>query len=173
MSEQEIDIAEVMAKIRRRAKEELAKEPQKKRFVAPTQALRAGDPLISSEELRYLNEHWHDWNNVSEITSHRKIIGPIIVRAKKFIADIIWNTFLRGYIERERDFQMRLVRYLNQVAKYVDEGDKSVRVDLINKIDSDLFANNERIDVLCSEVLATAHQIESNTFAQVRVNEKS
>lgn len=154
-----------MQRIREQAKEEIAKNPESKRFIVPLssrQALNAGEPLITSEDLRYLNEHWHDWNSPTEISSHRKIIGPIIVRLKKFIADIIWNSFLRGYIERERQFQMRLVRFLNQSTRYIDEKDKAHFIDLASKIDSDISATNERMDLLYNEVLASAHQIESN-----------
>lgn len=172
---EKVNVAEVMQRIRLQAKDELAKNPQNKRFIVPLssrQMLNPGEPLITSEELRYLNEHWHDWNSPAEICSHRKIIGPIVVRVKKFIADIIWNSFLRGYIERERQFQMHLVRFLNQTSRYIDEKDRAHFVDIASKVDSDISSTNERMDLLYNEVLASAHQIESNIFKAKQQNNR-
>lgn len=145
------DVEAIMERIRREVKasnaEERANYP---RYVPPpgSDERSAGLPLIDYDELNYLNAHWHNWAVSEELTSHRKIIGPLIVRAKKFIIDLVWQYVLKGYLEREKQFQMQLVRYLNANARYVDNRDYEIFWQLIKKMDGDVEALNTRMDRL-------------------------
>lgn len=157
MSSQPVDIKILMAEIRQRAKAEMVKGAE---FVpayqppAPVGGVGKGAPLVEQDELKYLNSHWHDWCVTEEITSHRRFFGPLIVRFKRFVLDIVRNNLLRGYFERERQFQMQLVRQLNTMAKHVDARDYEIFWGLTKKVDADVEAMNIRADQLFDGVLS-------------------
>ena len=60
------------------------------------------DPM-KLEKLRRLCQLWEVDIRVGEITSHRKIIGPIIVQVKKILFPII-RFILKDLIREQRDF---------------------------------------------------------------------
>ncbi|MDD2941644.1 MAG: class I SAM-dependent methyltransferase [bacterium] len=125
----------------------------------PKEGERAA-PLIYLEELNYLNCHWGDWFTSFQITSHRPVIGKVIVRLKKFFLDLAWKYLLKDYLERERHFQSNLVRYLNATAKYVDSRDAEIFWQIVEKIDNDVSGMNERIDRLYDEATSTLRSSE-------------
>mgnify|MGYP005698251219 CR=1 FL=1 len=153
------NVQEIMKRIRKEAREELSKEPIS---LAPKPRKRpAGEPLFTSESFRYINEHWHDWKCDAKISSHRKFLGIFIVAAKRFYAFSLWKLFFGSYIQREKQFQMHLVRFLNETVSYIDEKDGEHFGRLVDKVDDDVSAVNERTDTLYNEVLATAHELET------------
>lgn len=158
-----VDVEALMSRIREEVKAQLKNAD---RLPPPFSAKKASlesstaVPVLYSEDLKFLNSHWHDWNAAAEITSHRKFLGKLIVRVKKLLVDIVWNYVLKGYFERERQFQMHLVRFLNDTAKYIDARDAEIFWQIITKVDNDVFAVNERIDRIYDEANATLRQVE-------------
>ena len=117
---------------------------------------KAGE-ILHSEELRYLNEHYHYAANsvVDDIVSHRKgAIGKVVVRLKRKLASLIVDGILKGYFDREKEFQARLVRLLNNQAKYVDERDASNFWELVHKVDVDVTRAVDRAERLQDEFVA-------------------
>lgn len=114
----------------------------------------AFSPIIYREELRYLNDNWHSWVTPEAPVSHRRFYGRFIVRAKRFVLDAVWNYILKGYFERERQFQMNLVRFLNELARHVDQRDADVFWQLVKKLDNDIVGVNERTDLLFDDAAA-------------------
>ena len=152
-------MAQIRAEVRKAVAEDKASYPK---YVPPEQSNRpAGQTLIEFEELSYLNQHWNDWSSTEHLSSHRPIVGRFIVRAKQFILNVVWQYILKGYLDRERQFQMQLVRFLNDNARYVDRRDYEIFWQLIKKIDSDVAALNERTDRLFKECLNTIEVLES------------
>lgn len=119
-------------------------------------------PILYSEELNYLNANWANFNPVASLSSHRRVIGPWIVRMKRLIIDFLWNNLFRSYFEHERDFNMQLVRHLNRSARYIDARDKEIFWQIIKKVDSDVEMLIERIDTLFTSALATAQSSEQH-----------
>lgn len=167
---EKIDVEALMASIRAQVKRELGTRGDSPssgvRYFKPKDSPRGGDdgadtPLLYSEDLNYLNAHWHDWNVTGEIKSHRRFLGPIIRRVKRFIIDAVWELLLKEYTMRERQYQMRSVRFLNEVARYVDKRDKEIFWQLVSKIDNEVAAVNGRTDRLFDQALSTIHQVES------------
>jgi hypothetical protein len=108
--------------------------------------------LIERPELAYLNSHWGDWAVSEEISSHRKILGPIIVGFKRFLVKTLWQSLLKGYLERERQFNMHLIRHLNDSAKYIDKHSYDLFWQVNEKIDADIKTLNEKLDALFEAV---------------------
>lgn len=160
-----IDIAKIVAEIRARVKSELAQSRDSQPLYRPLQpdfnreASRRAGELVHSEELYYLNTHYTygqlDLNSV--VTHRRGFLGKLIVKFKRKILTIVWENFLRGYFEAEKEFQSRLVRYLNDVSKYVDARDAGNFWELIHKIDYDVGKALERIDRIADEQSALLH----------------
>ncbi len=115
---------------------------------APEDNRNPGTALIDFEELNYINSHWHNWCVTEELNSHRKYFGKLVVKAKRFIIGIVWQYILKGYLEREQQFNMQLVRYLNANARHVDNRDYENFWQLIRKMDNDVAALNDRMDRL-------------------------
>ena len=169
-SKRKPDVEAIMARIRRQVQSDISSEKSStKPYVSPTTPFSDGNasPLLYSEELNFLNANWHNWNKRTDITSHRKILGPIIVRLKRFLADIAWNYLLKDYFENERRFQMNLVRHLNSSARYIDARDSRIFWQLVNKLDNDVKAINERADKLFDELYAQSKQDEGDFLSRV------
>ena len=121
-----IDVPKLMAEIRERVKSE-AQNFHKKDFkphVVSESTRRAGE-LVNSEELRFLNMNYAFGPNLNldAVSSHRPgIIGKVIVKLKRKLLGVIWS-LLKDYFTSEREFQSNLVRYLNDISRYVDARD--------------------------------------------------
>lgn len=163
------DIRKIMAEIRARIQTDMyAFQDERPAFVASSPRDQSGDAwkaghLLTSEELRYLNVNYlygmH--GDIDGIESHRKgIIGRCIVACKKRIFRFIWQGLLKKYAERERDFQANLVRYCNDISRYVDARDSSNFWDLIRKIDVDVNRAMQRIDTIADDTMAALESSE-------------
>lgn len=149
-----IDVAALMSEIRERIKAEVATFRDAEspfRGVQPSLngKQRTAEDLIRSKELRYLNESYGYAAHArpETIQSHRGgFIGRFIVAAKRRCMSFLWNSILRDYFERERDFQAHLVRFLNETTKHIAERDASIFWELIRKIDVDITRVIERVE---------------------------
>lgn len=61
------------------------------------------------EKLRHMCQLWDIDLRPREITSHRKIVGPIIVGIKKMLFPIL-KIFLKDLIRQQRDFNAATIR---------------------------------------------------------------
>ncbi len=125
-------------------------------------------PVVHSEELNSMNAEWHNWVQPVSPESHRKFIGPVIVRIKQFIVDAVWHYMLPGYFEREKRFNMNLVRHLNAVARYIDVRDAEVFWQIVKKLDSDNSALTERVDRLFDDACAISYRTEAELKKEIR-----
>ena len=160
------DVPALMAQIRKDIKAELEGKdlPELKESTEKIRETVARDqgPLLYSEELNYLNQHWGSWAQQAEITSHRKIIGPVIVKAKRALVRIVWDYVLKDYFEAERKFQSNLVRHLNANARYTDARIKETFWQLVEKVDNDIEGLNRRTDNLLSISERTSDESKEN-----------
>jgi hypothetical protein len=120
-------------------------------------------PILYSDELNYLNANWANSNPVTELSSHRTVMGAWIVSVKRLIINFFWNNLFRSYFEHEREFNMHLVRHLNDSARYIDARDKELFWQIIQKLDNDVQMLTERVDYLFSTALATAKSTEQES----------
>lgn len=67
------------------------------------------------EKLRRLCQVWDVDLRVDKITSHRKIIGPFIVAAKKLMLPVI-RVFLKNFIAEQREFNAAAVSLLAELS---------------------------------------------------------
>lgn len=153
------DVRALMAEIRAKVLRDLASgalEGSWQLSRSSTEASADSEPtesgsLLYSEELNLINQKWHGWAEITEVSSHRKFLGRLIVKAKRFILDTVWQYCFRTYAEREREFLVTLVRHLNATARYIDARDKQLFWEIMKKIDADVQAINERTDLLVDE----------------------
>jgi SAM-dependent methyltransferase len=145
--EGEVDIPALMEQIRDRIKADVEKSRDKHTPLTPVgarfsddKARRAGE-LQHSEDLRFLNLNYAYETKVSpnSIVTHRGgLLGKVIVKVKRKFVSFLRNAFLNEYLASERAFNEHLVRYLNEVGRYVDARDTHIFVELIRKIDTDV-----------------------------------
>lgn len=174
--EEQPDVEAIMAGIRSRVKRGLAEHPPRAvpHYAPPGAKLldSAVSPVLYSEELNFLNAHWNDWTVSEDITSHRAFIGPVIVRVKRALRNFLLNSLLKGYFERERQFQMQLVRHLNASARYIDARDAELFWQIVKKVDNDIAAINERADLLFDEAGAALAQAHDRNSARLDALER-
>lgn len=147
------DIISIMARIREEVSLEIASArdslPQ---FVSnQVKEETPAGALLYSEDLRFINQHYTYGSQFNEaaIVSHRGgFLGKLIVKIKRAIFRRLWDGLLRDYMNREKEFQASVVRYLNQVSKYVDARDASIFWGLNHKVDVDVTKAVERADRL-------------------------
>ncbi len=131
---------------------------------------RAGE-LLASEELRYLNSHYGFSSRLdpASLETHRSgFIGRCIVRVKRKVLRVLRDSLLRDYLQSERDFQAHLVRFLNDVSKYVDARDASCFWELVRKIDYDSGQALERIERIADEQQASIDAIEKRFLLELK-----
>ncbi len=149
------DVEAIMASIRAEVRQRLESEGRtgvKQRGALPIEPDRNPElPLIDYEELNYMNAHFHDWVQMQAISSHRPVVGRLIVWVKTRLIHLLLNSVLHGYFDKERQFHIRLVKYLNANARYVDNRDYRNFWQLIEKVDKEIVALNERTDRLFDE----------------------
>lgn len=166
------DVTALMAEIRTRVKSEVANNKNSPReFRAKsadfnTAATRRAGELLHSEELRYLNQHYANVFGprlrMEQVTSHRGgILGRAIVSLKRRILAVVWDYLLKDWVQEQRDYQVNLLRFLNDSSKYIDARDAGNFWELIKKIDYDITSALERIERIA----------DSNT-ANVRASER-
>jgi Methionine biosynthesis protein MetW len=77
-------------------------------------------PAIASRaELEYLNRHWQLFDPLSEMRSHRRLLGPLVLRCKWLLRRLVLGVLDR-YFEKERFFLLELVRFNNALAERSD-----------------------------------------------------
>ncbi len=166
-----INVPELMAEIRQRVQADIEQHKDARRpfeTYQPTQAqaARKAGELLYSEELRHLNHHYAPTLDriLAEISTHRGgFFGKLIVKVKVRLVTYIWRLF-KGYFDAEREFNSSLVRYLNDVSKYVDARDASNFWELIRKVDVDVTRAIERIERLSDEYQGSARALERRVY---------
>ena len=77
-------------------------------------------PAISTRpELDYLNRNWQLFDPRSEMRSHRRLLGPLVLRFKWALRRLVLGVLDR-YFEKERFFLLELVRFNNSLAERSD-----------------------------------------------------
>ena len=79
----------------------------------------SGDLEVSDqslERLRRLCELWDVDLKILGISSHRRILGPFIVAAKKMLFPIL-RAFLKDFIAQQRAFNAEVISYLAFISK--------------------------------------------------------
>ncbi len=77
-------------------------------------------PAISSRpELEYLNRNWSLFDPLSEMRSHRRLLGPFVLRFKWMFRRLVLGVLDR-YFEKERLLLLELVRFNNALAERSD-----------------------------------------------------
>jgi hypothetical protein len=77
-------------------------------------------PAISTRpELEYLNRHWSLFDPLSEMRSHRRFLGPVVLRFKWTFRRLVIGVLDR-YFEKERLLLLELVRFNNALAERSD-----------------------------------------------------
>lgn len=165
-----VDVEAIMERIRAQVKQGLAgKKPRVPKFSSPAAQLMEGgaSPILYSDELNYLNANWNTWTAEQEFTSHRPVIGPLIARVKKAFRDFLWQGILKNYFDAERQYQMQLVRHLNASARYIDARDAELFWQIMRKLDNDVKALNDRMDLLFDQASAAVAALESAQGAKL------
>lgn len=115
--------SEMAARLERRVHEKIAAGKFKRedlQYVRDVTFMPVREDLHLSEErlekLRRLCQLWEvELTAPREISSHRPIIGPLIVGAKKLVFPIL-RVFLKDTLRRQRDFNAAAIALLADVA---------------------------------------------------------
>lgn len=126
------DIPALMAQIRERLKNDIDSSLDSRAGLSRAAVKFADENGISygdmqrSEELKSINRSFSYRGKISEasISSHRPgIVGRMLVKFKRFLTVFTRDAVLRDYLQAEEDFHINLVRFLNDMARYVDARD--------------------------------------------------
>jgi len=170
------DVPSIMAGIRARIRAAAASGAEGSPDFVPGSADAEGrfsrkpSEIIHSEELRYLNQNYAYSSrlNAERITSHRPgVLGRMIVKFKRKLVHVIWDSLLRDYFNAEREYQSHLVRFLNDVSSQIGARGSSMFWELVRKIDVDVGKTLERIergnDQQMAELRSTERRLAEST----------
>lgn len=164
----ELDIKEVMKEIRSKIRESALELRDKRDTFSPLEVnnsnskVKAGD-ILHSDELSFLNQNYNYMPSLEleKVQSHRfGFLGKILVKLKRKVLVIVWEFILKDYFERERQFQAKLVKLLNDQVKYNDARDADNFWELIRKIDVDVSNLATRFDEIQDEYLSSLQSLE-------------
>lgn len=128
----EVDIPTLMAQIRERVKHDIDSSLDSRAGLSKAAVRFADERGISygdmqlSEELKFLNRSYSYRGKITEaaITSHRRgLVGRLLVKFKRFLMVFTRDVALKDYLQAEEDFHINVVRFLNDMARYVDARD--------------------------------------------------
>jgi len=86
---------------------------------APAADADALPPISGRPELEYLNRHWSLFDPLSEMRSHRRLLGTVVLRFKWTFRRLVIGVLDR-YFEKERLLLLELVRFNNALAERSD-----------------------------------------------------
>ncbi|MGH7898622.1 MAG: class I SAM-dependent methyltransferase, partial [Candidatus Binatia bacterium] len=112
-----VRVEDIIQRIRREIAEEAAAESIEPRG-KPVDA-EALPKVAYRPELNYLNRNWQLFDANSEMRSHRRLLGPVVLRFKRWLRRLVIGV-LDGYFDKERIFLRELVRFNNELAERSD-----------------------------------------------------
>ena len=165
------DVASIMSEIRSRVKSEIASAKdgvrpfRSKPADFTSGASRRAGELLNSEELRYLNQNYASVfglrPGLDQIKTHRSgILGRAIVSVKRKLLAVVWDSLLKQWMQQQREYQVNLLRFLNDTSKYIDARDAGNFWELIKKIDYDITGALERIERIADSSAADVRACE-------------
>lgn len=94
--------------------------PEEARRIERLELLMGSDDLQISdstlEKLRQLCQLWDVDLRPAEVKSHRPVIGPVIVAAKRLIYPVL-RAFLRNSIKQQQEFNATVISLLSEVCR--------------------------------------------------------
>ena len=109
-------------------------------------ASRKAGELLDSQDLQFINLH-RDFAARERSKGSGGLRSKLSTIKQKLIQKIR-NILLKEYVTSEAEFNMHLVSFLNDTAKYVDARDGSIFWELIRKLDYDITKAMNRIELL-------------------------
>jgi len=110
-----VRIEDIISRIRR----EIAADAESPASEAASVEADQLPAIASRAELEYLNRHWQLFDPLSEMRSHRRVLGPLVLRFKWTLRRLVLGVLDR-YFEKERFFLLELVRFNNALAERSD-----------------------------------------------------
>ena len=129
---QQQDIPTLMAQIRERIKSDIERNLDSRSGISRATARFADERGISfgdmqlSEELKFLNRSfsYQDLISKNRVTTHRTgLLGRLLVKVKGRLVEFVRKVALKDYLQAEEGFNINLVRFLNDMARYIDARD--------------------------------------------------
>ncbi len=159
-----VDVSSLMATIRARIKSDVDANRDREKPIKPqrTEASpRVAGELLHSEELRYLNQHWaYNVPNLNITTHRQNFLGKVIVKVKRKLRSFVWNAIFKDYLQAERDYHSNLVRFLNELSRYMDARDAGTFWELITKIDYEATKTRERLERVNDDATASLRSVQ-------------
>jgi len=126
----EINVEEIMRKIKENiARRKMLGEGREEVKIPP----KGDSDFLQNilNDLDFINNNWNVENESYAIFSHRRVLGPFLVRGRKLV-----HGEVRRYVDpifwKQREFNASVVRILNETAKKVDE--VSSKANEMNKV---------------------------------------
>jgi O-antigen chain-terminating methyltransferase len=171
-----VDVQSIMEQIRERVREDARKHRDTMPPLMPTAArfsdekgIKAGQ-LQHSEDLRFINLNYayETKLSTSSIVTHRSgFVGALVVKVKRKFLSFLRNAFFNEYLQAERQFQEHVVRYLNDVGRYIDARDGQLCGELVRKVDCDVSRVAEKLNRVDDEKSAAIFSLEHDFIARL------
>ncbi|MDI3534977.1 MAG: hypothetical protein PWQ82_1342 [Thermosediminibacterales bacterium] len=191
INDEEINVEQIMEQIRQNIKKRKIKEvdlPDLESLALEDNDYNASFNRTEFEEnVKYNNIAWNIQTEY-QITSHRKIIGRLIVFAKKILRKL-----LRWYINppfyRQREFNASVTRSLNQIKAFIDDNltmynqlnekilllkeyvDKSANYNRLKKLESFVSETENEINNVKERMKLIEQSQKTNSFIKHRLEE--
>ncbi|MCX6776175.1 MAG: class I SAM-dependent methyltransferase [Candidatus Micrarchaeota archaeon] len=122
--DKEIDVSEIMKKIR-----ENIRKRRKEHEVIDAEVLERMDtkepPFSLERELASINANWDVENKTYRISSHRKLMGPLLVKGRELVHGEV-QRYVRPILWKQTEFNTSTMRILNRFSKTIPEIKKQV-----------------------------------------------
>ncbi|AFC99377.1 Methionine biosynthesis protein MetW [Methanocella conradii HZ254] len=173
---EEINVEEIMKKI----KENVYKKMALAQNTLEPRGAACIDSVPENADLAYIRNNWYIHNNDYKISSHRKFVGPVLIKGRELVLGEI-KRYMDPIISRQNDFnshvanaivdlnkeRINLARQtMDNIAVIIDSRTDEIKNEIKSQIKADIQAINE-------QTLASIKALNEQTTANISAaNEK-
>jgi len=152
INDEEINVEEIMQKIRenikrRKENEDLRENEIRDSYQHQDQIMNQNNnpPRWADEikrDLDYVNWSWDIQNNSYLISSHRPVVGKLLVKGRNIVHGEV-KRYVDPVINKQREFNESVLRILNSIVKKMPEQEEHIISKLISETEKNHQGRNQ------------------------------
>lgn len=190
INDEEINVEEIMQKIRenikrRKENEDLRENEIRDSYQHQDQIMNQNNnpPRWADEikrDLDYVNWSWDIQNNSYLISSHRPVVGKLLVKGRNIVHGEV-KRYVDPVINKQREFNESVLRILNSIVKKMPEQEEHIISKLISETEKTIKEeisqirpdlSMEMIELIKSALMDMDHEIYNRTWLANVLGEK-
>lgn len=141
----DINVEEIMKKIKENIAERKSRgayTEEDKRLIDMDSELSTIDTSQLNTDYLYISKNWNIENNTYQISSHRTLVGPILIKSRQAVNNEV-KRYIDPVILKQNQYNLHLSKYLNNMDDRLESLKTEMNVEIEKKV-------NEKVnEILC------------------------